>query len=321
MDLAALWLALGELPRRQRQAILLREFSGLSYGELAGALAVSEPAVESLLFRARRDLRLRLNPTGSSVTGIAPLAAIREALSRTISGMPDPGTTGALAKIAAAPLVAKLTAGAAAVVVAGGTVAAVENDSLSGPRLAKAQPDVAVSRSAPSAPAAPAVAAGLATARPAKPAPHRPGKAHLSAQAPVAGGHATSQPIAATVLTSGAPVAPVTAAASSGSGASGGELGTAGPPAPSPGPPSGGDGGGNPGAAGTAAGSGSGSGSPGDDHGSGSSGTEPADDHAGLSRLGRVRRRHVRHRGRRRGLRHVRLRRERLGRRRRHRRR
>jgi RNA polymerase sigma-70 factor (ECF subfamily) len=56
-DLAALWTAIRALPRQQREALVLREFGGLSYGELAGALGVSDAAVESLLFRARRRLR------------------------------------------------------------------------------------------------------------------------------------------------------------------------------------------------------------------------------------------------------------------------
>ena len=129
-DLAELWQAIGGLPRQQREALLLREFSGLSYVELAEALAVSEPAVGSLLFRARRDLRLRLKLVYGSVGGVTPLAAIREALARAIGGMPDPSTTGGVAKLVSAPLVAKLTAGAAAVLVAGGTVAAVETHSI-----------------------------------------------------------------------------------------------------------------------------------------------------------------------------------------------
>jgi RNA polymerase sigma factor (sigma-70 family) len=141
-DLSELWRAIGELPRQQRTALLLREFSGLSYVELASALAISEPAVDSLLFRARRELRLRLKPVYGSVTSLAPLSAIRDAIARAIGGMPDPATTGALAKFGAAPLVAKLSAGAAAVVVAGGTVAAVENGSLRGPAPALAEPVV-----------------------------------------------------------------------------------------------------------------------------------------------------------------------------------
>ena len=59
-DLAALWRAIAELPRQQREALLLREFAGLSYAELGAALAVSSSAVEALLFRARRRLRVSL---------------------------------------------------------------------------------------------------------------------------------------------------------------------------------------------------------------------------------------------------------------------
>lgn len=145
-DLAELWRAIGALPRRQRQVLLLREFSGLSYGELATALVVSEPAVESLLFRARQELRLRLRRTGS-VAASAPLAAIREALARAI-GMPDAVTGGALAKVAGASLVTKLVTGAAAVVVASGTVAAVEEGVHGGPAPARAE-----SRGVPAQPA------------------------------------------------------------------------------------------------------------------------------------------------------------------------
>jgi len=60
LDLRAVWVALGELPRRQRDAFLLREFGGLSYAELAAALGVSSSSVESLLVRARARLRAAL---------------------------------------------------------------------------------------------------------------------------------------------------------------------------------------------------------------------------------------------------------------------
>ena len=144
-DLAELWRAIGELPVQQREALLLREFSGLSYDELAEALAVSKPAVESLLFRARRGLRMRLRTAYGSAAGIAPLAAIREALARAIGGMPDPGTTGVLAKLASVPLAAKLVTGAAVVVVAGGTVAEVEK----GPGVRKPAARAAQAQSRP----------------------------------------------------------------------------------------------------------------------------------------------------------------------------
>jgi RNA polymerase sigma factor (sigma-70 family) len=72
-DLAALWRAIRALPKQQRDALLLREFGGLRYDELAAALAVSEPAVESLLFRARARLRAQLQ---SAAAALAPLARL-----------------------------------------------------------------------------------------------------------------------------------------------------------------------------------------------------------------------------------------------------
>jgi RNA polymerase sigma-70 factor (ECF subfamily) len=53
--------ALAELTENQRRAILLREWQGLSYREIAEELAVSEAAVETLLFRARRTLARKLD--------------------------------------------------------------------------------------------------------------------------------------------------------------------------------------------------------------------------------------------------------------------
>jgi len=44
------------LPSQQRSALLMRELQGLSYEELASALAISLPAVKSLLLRARTGL-------------------------------------------------------------------------------------------------------------------------------------------------------------------------------------------------------------------------------------------------------------------------
>jgi RNA polymerase sigma-70 factor (ECF subfamily) len=62
VDLAALWRAIDALPRQQRTAFLMREFAGLSYAEVAEALGASESAIESLLVRARRQLRDGLEP-------------------------------------------------------------------------------------------------------------------------------------------------------------------------------------------------------------------------------------------------------------------
>jgi RNA polymerase sigma-70 factor (ECF subfamily) len=53
---AQLCTALESLPERQRRAVLLREWRGLSYDDIAEDLEVSHAAVETLLFRARRSL-------------------------------------------------------------------------------------------------------------------------------------------------------------------------------------------------------------------------------------------------------------------------
>ena len=101
-DLHALWLAIKQLPRQQRDALLLREFGGLRYDELAVALAVSEPSVESLLFRARTRLRMQLKAAYAAVSGASWL----ESLARLLAG----GGAPAVATKAVA-----LTLGAAAV--------------------------------------------------------------------------------------------------------------------------------------------------------------------------------------------------------------
>jgi RNA polymerase sigma factor (sigma-70 family) len=52
----ALRSALERLPEQQRKAIVLRELQGASYAEIADALETTQGAVESLIFRARRQL-------------------------------------------------------------------------------------------------------------------------------------------------------------------------------------------------------------------------------------------------------------------------
>jgi len=58
-DLEAVLRALGRLPFNQRAALVMRELEGRSYTEIADTLDVSVPAVETLIFRARRSLRVR----------------------------------------------------------------------------------------------------------------------------------------------------------------------------------------------------------------------------------------------------------------------
>jgi RNA polymerase sigma-70 factor (ECF subfamily) len=59
---ARLQRALASLPARQKMALVLASFDDRSYEEIADAMDVSLPAVESLLFRARKNLAAILRP-------------------------------------------------------------------------------------------------------------------------------------------------------------------------------------------------------------------------------------------------------------------
>ena len=74
-NVEAVLKALGRLPFNQRAALVMRELEGRSYEEIAETLGVTVPAVETLLFRARRSLRVR-----------------REALLRGLAGVPLPAS-------------------------------------------------------------------------------------------------------------------------------------------------------------------------------------------------------------------------------------
>ena len=52
--------AIMELPETQRMALILRRYEELSYEEIGEILKLSVPAIKSLLFRARTELRARL---------------------------------------------------------------------------------------------------------------------------------------------------------------------------------------------------------------------------------------------------------------------
>lgn len=110
LDLDAVWTAISSLPRRQRRALVLRELGGLSYHELGRALGVSDSSVESLLFRARRQVRSVL--TGANAAAL-PIA-LRDELTRLIPGF-DPGSAGLIARAAALPIGVKLATAAVGV--------------------------------------------------------------------------------------------------------------------------------------------------------------------------------------------------------------
>jgi RNA polymerase sigma factor (sigma-70 family) len=72
-NVAGVLRALGRLPFNQRAALVMRELEGRSYSEIADTLGVSVAAVETLIFRARRSLRVRASALRS--LGVVPLPA------------------------------------------------------------------------------------------------------------------------------------------------------------------------------------------------------------------------------------------------------
>lgn len=119
-EIEALCAALAELPQQQREAIVLREFYGLSYDEVRAALGVTDAAVESLIFRARKRLQEELRPARLASGAITLPIALRDAIAGAVPGFaPGSGSGGLLAKLGSLPLVAKLAASAATVTAAG----------------------------------------------------------------------------------------------------------------------------------------------------------------------------------------------------------
>ncbi|MBV8257619.1 MAG: sigma-70 family RNA polymerase sigma factor [Actinobacteria bacterium] len=114
-DAARLRDALAELPAQQREAILLRELRGLSYEEVAASLAVSTSAVESLIFRARRGLQLKLRETAAALSPGEWLTPARELAARLLGGG------------LAAPVAAKVVAVSVGTAVVAGGVAVAPN--------------------------------------------------------------------------------------------------------------------------------------------------------------------------------------------------
>jgi RNA polymerase sigma factor (sigma-70 family) len=95
--------ALEQLPETQRRAILLREWQGLSYVDIADELGLSVAAVETLLFRARRGLTARLErPSRLRALDLASALAFARSLIGGGAGKVAVGAAG-LAIVAAGP--------------------------------------------------------------------------------------------------------------------------------------------------------------------------------------------------------------------------
>ena len=70
-DVVGVLRALGRLPFNQRAALVMRELEGRSYAEIADTIGVSVSAVETLIFRARKSLRMKASSL--RVLGVVPL--------------------------------------------------------------------------------------------------------------------------------------------------------------------------------------------------------------------------------------------------------
>ncbi len=122
-EFEALCAAVAELPTKQREAIVLREFYGLSYREVAAALGTTGTAVESAIFKSRRSLQERLRPLRDAAGSLALPLSLQDSLAQAIPGFSQAaaGGTGAalVAKLSVPFGVKALVAGLSVVAVSG----------------------------------------------------------------------------------------------------------------------------------------------------------------------------------------------------------
>jgi RNA polymerase sigma factor (sigma-70 family) len=186
-DVQGVLEALGRLPFNQRAAIVMRELEGRSYGEIADTLGVSVSAVETLIFRARRSLRLK----ASAVRALA-VVPVPSSLTQLFGG-------GAGLVAGGGGVVAGGFIGKAAVAIVAGLIATGVSSDRTGP--AGAAHDGVVLQQGSNRTQSPVTAASQGQAEPARASvqktPLRPG------EAPVAGADARG-----TALPTGAATTP-----------------------------------------------------------------------------------------------------------------
>ena len=164
--------ALCSMPERQREAILLREWQGLSYQEVGHRLGLTQAAVDTLIFRARRSLAAALDDPGKRERRKALRALDVGGLAAAIKGL-FAGSAGV--KLAALTVAATTTA---TVVATDPTGVWRDRPDPGAPAAVVAAPKHAPSPgpSAPAAPTTPIAAPGEDQSRPAVvKAPERPG--------------------------------------------------------------------------------------------------------------------------------------------------
>ena len=122
LELMGLEEALEQMPENQRRAILLREWQGLSYREIASELDLSQGAVEMLIFRARRTLASALEEP----------AVPKRRIGKAKTGFSFGSLIAALKGLFSAGVAAKMAAVAVSVAVVGtGAVHSVEHHAMS----------------------------------------------------------------------------------------------------------------------------------------------------------------------------------------------
>jgi RNA polymerase sigma factor (sigma-70 family) len=92
----------GELPRTQRSALVLRELEGRSYADIADELDVTVPAVKSLLVRARQGLKRARDDR--RVAALLPLPLLAR-LSERLATLWEPVAASAAPKVACVAVV------------------------------------------------------------------------------------------------------------------------------------------------------------------------------------------------------------------------
>jgi RNA polymerase sigma factor (sigma-70 family) len=110
-----IYAAFRTLPENQRAALAMRELQGRSYAEIAAELGVTVPAVETLIFRARRAVRAELEPEVSRVRSLLLLPlALPSLISKGLGSIAaSVGRTGLTARTAGVLSAIVLGAGAA----------------------------------------------------------------------------------------------------------------------------------------------------------------------------------------------------------------
>jgi RNA polymerase sigma factor (sigma-70 family) len=207
-NVEAVLRALGRLPFNQRAALVMRELEGRTYAEIADALGVSVAAVETLIFRARRSLR------------------VRTAALRSILAVPLPGSLGQLFEgggAAAGGIGAGVLIKAAVALVVGGlaTGLGVERSTQAAPRPERAVAASPISLAAaavgasavqrvsgPAAKRSVAPRPRTATRRAAATGLKRPSLHDTSAVSPVASSTQAAQPVRSSPASSSAVPSP-----------------------------------------------------------------------------------------------------------------